>query len=66
LADAPSDYVDKLMRGIVGVELSIERIEAKRKLSQHRSEAEQLSVIAALSASADPRDQAVAQAMRRG
>ena len=66
LSDAPADYVDKLKRGIVGLELSIERIEAKRKLSQHRSEAEQLSVIAALSASADARDRAVAEAMRRG
>jgi transcriptional regulator len=66
LADAPGDYVDKLMRGIVGVELSIERIDAKRKLSQHRPAAEQQSVIAALSQSADPRDRAVAQAMQRG
>ena len=66
LSDAPEDYVDKLLRGIVGFELSIERTLAKRKLSQQRPQAEQLSVIAALSASADPRDHAVAQAMQRG
>ena len=30
-------YIDALLRGIVGVEMRVERIEAKRKLSQNKS-----------------------------
>jgi transcriptional regulator len=64
LSDAPEDYVQKLFRGLIGLELSIERIEAKRKLSQNRPEADRLGVIAGLSASASPLDNAVAEVMR--
>jgi transcriptional regulator len=34
--DAPRSYIDAMLRGIVGVELHAERIEAKRKLSQNK------------------------------
>lgn len=34
--DPPDGYVDQLQRGIVGVELTITRVEAKRKASQNR------------------------------
>ncbi|MEI6701510.1 MAG: FMN-binding negative transcriptional regulator, partial [Actinomycetota bacterium] len=37
VTDAPEDYVDQLLRGIVGVNLRIDRIEGKAKLSQNRS-----------------------------
>ena len=46
--DAPADYTDKLMGGIVGIELEVSRIEAKRKLSQNKSEADRAGVIAGL------------------
>ncbi len=36
--DAPADYIQAMLRGIVGVRLSIERIEAQFKLSQNRTE----------------------------
>jgi len=49
---------------VVGLELSIERVEAKRKLSQNRDEADRQGVIAGLSASDSPGDRAVAEAMR--
>src|SRR5690606_17057673 len=32
IADAPRTYIDALLRGIVGVALHVERLEAKRKL----------------------------------
>ena len=35
--DAPDDYVDRMLASIVGIELVIERIEAKAKMSQNRS-----------------------------
>ena len=34
VADAPSDFIEKLMRGIVGIEISIDRWEGKLKASQ--------------------------------
>lgn len=35
--DAPGDYIDSMLRAIVGIELQITSIQAKRKLSQNRS-----------------------------
>lgn len=35
--DAPSDYIDVMLRGIVGIEVQIARIEGKAKLSQNRA-----------------------------
>lgn len=34
--DAPADFIGKMCRAIVGVELTIERIVGKRKASQHK------------------------------
>jgi transcriptional regulator len=64
LTDAPHDYVAHLLRMIVGVEIAIERIEAKRKLSQDKPAYDRDGVLQGLSQSSDPRDQAVAEAMR--
>jgi transcriptional regulator len=51
--DAPRDYVDAMLRGIVGVALHADRIEAKRKLSQNKSGADYAGVVEGLSASDD-------------
>lgn len=64
LDDAPRDYVDGQVRAIVGLELRISRLEAKRKLTQNRSAADFEGTIAGLRAGA-PREQAVASEMRR-
>ena len=37
VSDAPREFIEKQLKGIVGVEVLIERIEAKAKLSQNRS-----------------------------
>ncbi len=63
--DAPDDHVERQLRGIVGIELKISRIEAKRKLSQNRSDADRNAVQVGLAASHDPADVAVAKAMLR-
>ena len=34
--DAPADYIDKMVGGIVGVELLVDSLVGKRKLSQNR------------------------------
>lgn len=64
IEDAPGDYIDRLLNGIVGVELTATRVEAKRKLSQNKPAADRLGVIAGLAASDDPRDRTTAALMR--
>src|SRR5215469_4056033 len=48
VSDAPESYIDGQLRAIVGVELLVERIEAKDKLSQNRPEQDRAEVIARL------------------
>src|SRR5712691_10234868 len=57
------DYLHKMMRGIVGFEIEIARLEGKFKLSQNRTESERENVIAALQKSRDTL--AVAELMTR-
>ncbi len=49
--DAPRPYIDALLRAIVGVEMRVERIEAKRKLSQNKSATDFAGVVQGLAAS---------------
>jgi transcriptional regulator len=65
LADAPEDYVSRLLDGIVGIEMAVASIKGKRKLSQDKPDDDFVGVVEALSQSRDPRDRAVAEAMRR-
>jgi len=44
VADAPPDHLDGMLKGIVGVELTITRIEGKWKASQNRGEADRRGV----------------------
>ena len=64
MADLPEKYVTGMTRAIVGIEIAIDRIEAKRKLSQNRSAADIEGVIAALEGGSEV-DRALAQAMRQ-
>lgn len=50
VSDAPEDYVVKNLRPIVGVELVVERVEAKAKLSQNRSDEDRAGVAEGLRA----------------
>lgn len=61
--DAPEGYVPTQARAIVGVELRIERLEAKRKLSQNRDDEDVLGTIEGLDAGS-PMERAVAGEMR--
>ena len=62
--DPPAGYIESQARAIVGLELRITSIEAKRKLSQNRIAADFEGVVAGLSVGS-PREQAVAREMRR-
>jgi transcriptional regulator len=48
VSDAPANYIEGQLRGIVGLEITITKVEGKAKLSQNRSDADQLGVIKAL------------------
>jgi transcriptional regulator len=48
VADAPAGHVEKMLPAIVGIEIAIERIEGKFKLSQNHPERNRLGVIAGL------------------
>ena len=61
MTDAPETFIQSQLRGIVGLRMPITRIDGKRKMSQNRGEADRAGVAAALAASADPSDQAVAK-----
>lgn len=61
VTDAPETYVDKNLRAIVGLEMSVERVDAKAKLSQNRSAADRAGVVAGLRAEGG--NPAVADAM---
>lgn len=64
VADAPADYIDSMLKAIVGFALPIQRLEGKRKLSQNRSTADIAGVREGLAASPDAHDQALAHLMR--
>lgn len=63
VADAPADYIDGMLKAIVGFALPIQRLEGKRKLSQNRSSADMAGVREGLAASPDAQDRALAHLM---
>jgi len=58
------EYVEQMMRGIVGFEIPIARLQGKLKMSQNRSETDRRQVLAALQASARASDREVAKVMQ--
>lgn len=65
VTDAPADYLDGMLRAIVGVRLPIARLQGARKLSQNRSEQDIAGVCESLSASTDQQDNQLAAHMRQ-
>ncbi len=61
--DAPAAFIEQQLKAIVGVELHIARIDAKRKLSQNKSESDRAGAADGLARSASPRDREVASMM---
>jgi transcriptional regulator len=48
VSDAPSDYIDSLIKGIVGFELTITRLLGKWKLNQNKTDAERNGLVRAM------------------
>jgi transcriptional regulator len=65
MGELPEDYMAKMLAGIVGFEIAIERVEGKFKLSQNRDAADRRRVIAALADSPQADDRALAEFMAR-
>ena len=53
LADAPAAYTERLIEHIVGIEIPIDRLVGKWKVSQNRPQADRLGVVAGLLAKED-------------
>jgi transcriptional regulator len=64
VGDAPAEYVRAQLRAIVGVEIEVDAVAAKAKLSQNRTPADQAGVIEGLTRDGGPRGLAVADQMR--
>ncbi len=62
--DLPEAYLEGMLKGIVGFDIAVSRLEGKYKLSQNRPSADRPRVIAALERGGDENSVAVAQLMR--
>lgn len=65
VTDAPTDYVEGQLRGIVGIEIVLTKVEGKTKLSQNRSQADRDGVVAGLRQSDRAAEQSVADQMAK-
>ena len=65
VSDAPADYIESMLKAIVGFRLPITRLDGKRKLSQNRDAADQAGVRKGLLANSNPQDHALAHLMAK-
>jgi transcriptional regulator len=63
IADAPTDYIETMLRAIVGIEIELSALVGKWKVSQNRSAADREGVVAGLAALAAQDNDAQAEAM---
>ncbi len=54
VGDAPDDYIARMLENIVGIEVPVERLVGKWKVSQNRSAADRSGVVAGLAGLDDP------------
>lgn len=61
VSDAPKEYVQRMIGGIVGITMPISRLEGKWKVSQNRERSDQLGVVAGLRGQATDRSRSMAE-----
>jgi transcriptional regulator len=61
----PEHYRDGMLRGVVGFEMVVTRLEGKVKLSQNKNESERKTITAALLDSEDPAAKATGEEMKK-
>jgi transcriptional regulator len=54
VSDAPPEYTETMIKAVVGLELTITKLEGKFKLGQNRAPADQMGVLAGLTAAQSP------------
>lgn len=54
VSDAPTDYIATQMKAIIGIEIPINRIDGKWKMSQNKDNADREGVIAGMRSDTDP------------
>ena len=63
--DLPEAYIEGMLKGIIGLDIAVTRLEGKFKLSQNRPAADRPRVIIALERGGDESSVAVARLMRK-
>jgi transcriptional regulator len=66
VSDAPADYIEKMLQGLVGLTLTISEVVAKTKASQNRTAEDRAGVVAGLSADPASAEAAVRVAEANG
>ena len=61
VADAPADFINTLVNAIVGLQITVTRIEGKWKLSQNRTDEDRAGVVAGLLSQNDSNAQSMAR-----
>jgi len=61
VTDAPGEFVEQMLKAIVGIEIPISRIEGKWKMSQNRPPADREGVVAGLRTDGGPAGSALAE-----
>jgi len=61
----PDEYKNKLIKGIVAFEIVVTDLQAKKKLSQNKTDSEKQKIINSLSESNDSNEQLIADYMRQ-
>ena len=65
VSDAPEDHIEKMLRAISGLEISIDRIEGKFKLNQNHPAGNRAGVVAGLAERAGRGDAELADLMSK-
>jgi transcriptional regulator len=65
VSDAPSDYVRTKLRAIVGIEITIERMEGRLKVSQDEDDADRVGTVEGLMQEPDTQAHAMARLVRK-
>jgi transcriptional regulator len=65
VSDAPAEFTERMIGAIVGVEIPIQKLIGKWKMSQNRSESDQLGVVAGLMGREDAQSDDVARMIQK-
>ena len=64
IQDAPEKYIHGMTRAIVGLRMTVQKLEGSWKLNQHKNEADRMGVMSGLSAEPDQQANSVSALMR--